>query len=68
MPRSDPSPDHSSIFAFTAFAAAASIWIGIMAVQPKITSLQASAIVIGHDVIVSARPLPPLLELADLSR
>lgn len=65
MLRSDPSPDHSSIFAF---AAAAAVWIGVMTIQPKATGLQASAIVAGHDVIVSARPLPPMLELADLSR
>ncbi|UGV27011.1 hypothetical protein E0H22_15725 [Rhodopseudomonas boonkerdii] len=68
MLRSDPSPDHSSIFAFAAFAAAAAVWIGVMTIQPKATGLQASAIVAGHDVIVSARPLPPMLELADLSR
>lgn len=68
MQRSAPSPDHSSIFAFTAFAAAAAVWIGVMAVQPKPASMQASAIVISKDVVVTVRPQPPFVELADLSR
>lgn len=68
MQRSDPLPDHSSVFASTAFAVAAAVWIGVMAVQPKPASMQASAIVISKDVVVMARPQPPLVELADLSR
>lgn len=68
MPQSDPSPDRSSLLAFIAFGAAATIWIGVMAIHPNPASLHASAIVISRDIIAMARPAPTLMELADLSR
>ncbi|KZD21544.1 hypothetical protein [Tardiphaga robiniae] len=73
MQRPDASPDHSSALAFIAFAAAAAVWIGVMAVQPKPhgifdgnpQSLQASVIVMTKDIAL-ARPQPHVTELADL--
>jgi hypothetical protein len=67
MQRPDPSPDRSSAIAFVAFAAAATVWIGIMAVQPKPESLQASVIVMSRDIAMTM-PRAPWMELADLSR
>jgi hypothetical protein len=67
MQRPDPSPDRSSAIAFTAFAAAATVWIGVMAVQPKPESLQASVIVMSKDIAMTM-PHAPWMELADLSR
>lgn len=67
MQRPDPSPDGSSAIAFVAFAAAATVWIGIMAVQPKPESLQASVIVMSKQIAMTL-PRPAWVELADLSR
>lgn len=67
MQRPDPSPDRSSAIAFAAFAAAATVWIGIMAVQPKPESLQASVIVMSKQIAMTL-PRPAWVELADLSR
>ena len=67
MQRPDPSPDRSSAIAFVAFAAAATVWIGIMAVQPKPESLQASVIVMSKQIAMTL-PRPAWVELADLSR
>lgn len=70
MQRSNPSPDHSSALAFIAFAAAAAVWIGVMAVQPmpqgNVQGLQASTIVMTKDIAL-ARPQPHDMELANLS-
>lgn len=67
MQRPDPSPDRSSAIAFVAFAAAATVWIGIMAIQPKPESLQASVIVMSKQIAMTL-PRAPWMELADLSR
>jgi hypothetical protein len=67
MQRPDPSSDRSSAIAFVAFAAAATVWIGIMAIQPKPESLQASIIVVSRDIAMTM-PRAPWTELADLSR
>ncbi len=67
MQRPDPSPDRSSAIAFVAFAAAATIWIGVMTVQPKPESLQASVIVMSKDIAMTM-PRPSWTEMADLSR
>jgi hypothetical protein len=74
MQRPDPSPDHSSALAFTVFAAAAAVWIGVMAVQPtpqgnsqgNSLGLQVSAIVMTKDITL-VRPQPHDTELANLS-
>lgn len=66
MQRPDPSPDRSSAIAFVAFAAA-TVWIGIMAIQPKPESLQASVIVMSKQIAMTL-PRAPWMELADLSR
>lgn len=67
MQRPDPSPDRSSAIAFVAFAAAATVWIGVMAIQPRPESLQASVIVMSKDIAMTI-PRAPWAELADLSR
>jgi hypothetical protein len=67
MQRPDPSSDRSSAIAFVAFAAAATVWIGIMAVQPKPERLQASVIIMSKDIAMTI-PRPAWAELADLSR
>lgn len=67
MQRPDPSPDRSSAIAFIAFAAAATVWISVMAVQPKPEGLQASVIVMSKDIAMTL-PRPAWTELADLSR
>lgn len=67
MQRPAPSPDRSSAIAFVAFAAAATVWIGVMAVQPKPESLQASVIVMSRDIAMTI-PRAPWMELADLTR
>jgi len=67
MQRPAPSPDRSSAIAFVAFVAAATVWIGVMAVQPKPESLQASVIVMSRDIAMTI-PRAPWLELADLTR
>lgn len=67
MQRPDPSPDRSSAIAFVAFAAAATVWIGVMAAQPKPQSLQASAIVMSKHIAMTM-PRASWMELADLSR
>ncbi len=67
MQRPDPSPDRSSAIAFVAFAAAATVWIGIITVQPKPESLQASVLVMSRDIAMTL-PRAAWLELADLSR
>lgn len=67
MQRPNPSPDRSSAIAFVAFAAAATVWIGVMAVQPKPASLQASVLVMSRDIAMTL-PRPTWVELADLSR
>jgi hypothetical protein len=66
MQRRDPSPDGSSVVAFLAFAAAATVWIGLMASQPRPADLLASAMVM-KDVAMAA-PIAPPVEMADLSR
>lgn len=70
MPRSDPPIDASSAIAFIAFALAASIWIGAMAVQPP-SGVQTAAVVMTKDIMiknVAATPPPPrLTEIADLA-
>ncbi|QUS39786.1 hypothetical protein RPMA_13760 [Tardiphaga alba] len=58
-------PDHSSIVAFVAFAAAATMWIGVMAAQPKPEGLLASTIIMTKDIALAQQPA---LILADLSR
>lgn len=67
MQRPEPSPDQSSAIAFVAFAAAATVWVGIMAVQPKPESMQASVIVMSRDIAMTI-PRASWMELADLSR
>lgn len=67
MQRPEPSPDRSSAIAFVAFAAAATVWVGVMAVQPKAESMQTSFTVMSKDIAI-AMPRVPWTELADLSR
>lgn len=67
MQRPDPPADPSSTIAFVAFAAAATVWISVMAVQPKPESLQASVIVMSRDIAMTIPP-PTWVELAGLSR
>lgn len=67
MQRPAPSPDRSSAIAFVAFAAAATVWIGIMAVQPKPEGMQASVVVMSKQIAMTL-PRPAWVELADLSR
>jgi hypothetical protein len=67
MKRPDPSPDRSSAIAFVAFAAAATVWIGIVAVQPKPEGLRASVFVMSRDIAMTV-PQPTWTELANLSR
>jgi len=65
MQHSALSSDRSSVFAFITFAAAATVWIGVMAVQPKGEGLRALSIVMTKDIAVVQQP--PVL-VADLSR
>jgi hypothetical protein len=83
MPRSDPSAssDRSTAIAVTAFTAAATLWIGVLATQPTPAALIASApppttlpsammvmtVVPARNVAVTP-PQPRRLTLADLSR
>ncbi|MET0219345.1 MAG: hypothetical protein ABW213_01680 [Tardiphaga sp.] len=65
MSQSDSSPDRSSAVAFIAFAAAAAVWLGVMAVQPNGTDLQAATIVMTKDIAVTL-PSPHWTEIAGL--
>jgi hypothetical protein len=66
MPQSESSPDRSSLVAFVAFASAAAVWIGVMAVQPNAADLQAAAIVMTKDIAVVLPP-PHWTEVAGLA-
>lgn len=66
MPQSDSSLDRSSLVAFIAFAAAAAVWLGVMAVQPNASDLQAAAIVMTKDIAVVLPP-PRWTEVAGLA-
>lgn len=65
--RSLPRPDRATALAFSAFAAAACIWIGVMAQEQGATHLQATTIVLSQNVSI-AIPSAPVIALADLSR
>jgi hypothetical protein len=65
MPQSDSSPDRSSLVAFIVFAATAAVWLGVMAVQPNGTDLQAATIVMTKDIALKL-PSPHWTEVAGL--